>query len=107
MNAFRFVHTADLHLDSPFLGIQEVNEHVAGELREATFRTFDRIVELCLKRHVDFLLIAGDIYDSRDRSLRAQLRLRDGLRPLSEAGIPTFIVHGNHDPLDSWSATVR
>jgi DNA repair exonuclease SbcCD nuclease subunit len=107
MTAFRFVHTADLHLDSPFLGIQEVDEHVAGELREATFRTFDRIVELCLKRHADFLLVAGDIYDSRDRSLRAQLRFRDGLRSLSEAGISSFIVHGNHDPLDSWAATLE
>ena len=107
MTAFRFVHTADLHLDSSFLGIQAVDEHVARELREATFRTFDRIVELCLSRHADFLLVAGDIYNSRDHSLRAQLRLRDGLRPLSEAGISSFIVHGNHDPLDSWAATLE
>src|SRR3990170_6276133 len=107
MTAFRFVHTADLHLDSPFVGIQEVDDRVASELREATFRTFDRIVELCLERRADFLLVAGDIYDGRDRSLRAQLRLRDGLKPLSEAGIPSFIVHGNHDPLDSWAATLE
>jgi len=107
MTAFRFVHTADLHLDSPFVGIQEVNDHVASQLREATFKTFERIVQLCLTRGADFLLIAGDIYDSRDRSLRAQLRLRDGLRPLSEAGISSFIVHGNHDPLDSWAAALE
>jgi exonuclease SbcD len=107
MTAFKFVHTADLHLDSPFVGVQEVDDRVASELREATFRTFDRIVELCLERRTDFLLVAGDIYDGRDRSLRAQLRLRDGLRPLSEAGIPSFIVHGNHDPLDSWAATLE
>lgn len=107
MTPFRFVHTARLHLDSPFVGVQDVDEHVASELRKATFDTFDRIVELCLERGADFLLVAGDIYDSHDRSLRAQLRLRDGLRPLSEAGIPRFIVHGNHDPLDSWAATLE
>lgn len=107
MAVLRFVHTADLHLDSPFIGLQEIDERVARELREATFRAFDRIVDLCLDRHVDFLLVAGDIYDSQDRSLRAQLRFRDGLRRLSEAGVPTFIVHGNHDPLDRWAATLE
>lgn len=107
MSGFRFIHTADLHLDSPFVGLQAIDEHVARELREATFRTFDRIVDLCLERNADFLLVAGDIYDGRDPHLRAQLRFRDGLRRLSEAGISTFVVHGNHDPLDSWAATLK
>ena len=107
MTAFRFVHTADLHLDSPFVGLQEVNDQVASELREATFRTFDRIVDLCLERAADFLLVAGDVYDARDRSLRAQLRFRDGLKRLSDAGIASFVVHGNHDPLNRWSATLE
>ncbi len=107
MTAFRFVHTGDLHLDSPFVGLQDIDERVARELREATFQTFDRIVALCLEGNADFLLVAGDIYDGRDRSLRAQLRFRDGLRRLSEAGISSFIVHGNHDPLDTWAATLE
>jgi len=107
MKPFRFVHTADLHLDSPFSGISYVDERVAERLREATFQTFDRIVDLCIERDVAFLLIAGDVYDSKDRSLRAQLRFRDGLIKLSHAGIPSFIVHGNHDPLDSQIATLQ
>ncbi len=107
MKNFKFVHTADLHLDSPFLGLQQVSPHIADKLREATFQTFDRIVEFCLDTGVDFLLIAGDIYDSRDRSLRAQLRFRDSLKRLGDAQIPTFVVHGNHDPLNSWSATLE
>ncbi|MCH7593782.1 MAG: metallophosphoesterase, partial [Chloroflexi bacterium] len=89
---FRFVHAADLHLDSPFVGLQEINDRVASELREATFRTFDRIVDLCLDRRADFLLVAGDIYDAGDRSLRAQLRFRDGLERLGDAGISSFVV---------------
>ncbi|MCH8815186.1 MAG: DNA repair exonuclease [Chloroflexi bacterium] len=107
MRKFRFVHTADLHLDSPFVGLHEVDERVASELREATFSTFDRIVDLCQEKDADFLLVAGDIYDSADRSLRAQLRFRDNLRRLSDSGIPTFVVYGNHDPLNRWSATLE
>lgn len=104
---FRFVHAADLHLDSPFVGLLEVDKDIASDLREATYRSFDRIVDLCLERGADFLLIAGDVYDSRDRSLPAQLRFRDGLRRLSGTGIPSFVVHGNHDPLDGWAATLE
>jgi exonuclease SbcD len=107
MSAFRFVHTADLHLDSPFLGLQEVSPEVASVLREATFRAFDRIVDLCIETGADLLLVAGDVYDSGDRSLRAQLRFRDNLRRLAEEGIPAYVVHGNHDPLNRWSATLE
>jgi exonuclease SbcD len=107
MEPFKFVHAADLHLDSPFSGITYINERVAERLREATFRTFDRIVDLCLEHAVAFLLVAGDVYDSKDRSLRAQLRFRDGLSRLSQVGIPTFVVHGNHDPMDSRLATIK
>ncbi len=107
MESFKFVHTADLHLDTPFSGISEVNEEIAGRLRDATLQTFDNIVELCLQHKVAFLLVAGDVYDAKDRSLRAQLRFRDGLVRLSKAGISTFVVHGNHDPLSSRLATIE
>jgi len=107
MQSFKFVHTADLHLDTPFSGISEVDEKIAGRLQDATLQTFDNIIELCLQHKVAFLLVAGDIYDARDRSLRAQLRFRDGLARLSQAGISTFVVHGNHDPLSSRIATIQ
>jgi DNA repair exonuclease SbcCD nuclease subunit len=106
MKAFSFIHTADLHLDSPFKGISEINEKISLELTEASFKTFNKIIDLCIEKEVDFLLIAGDIYDGVDKSLRAQLRFRDGLKRLSEAGIKAYIVHGNHDPLDGWSANL-
>lgn len=100
MKPFSFVHTADLHLDSPFKGVSEVNEEISLELTEATFKAFNNIIDLCIEKQVKFLLIAGDIYDGTDRSLRAQLRFRDGIKRLSETGIKTYIVHGNHDSLD-------
>jgi DNA repair exonuclease SbcCD nuclease subunit len=103
----RFVHAADLHLDSPFKGIHAVSPAVGAVLREATFAAFERIVELCIEEDVDALLVAGDVYDGADRSLRAQLRFIAGLERLDEAGIRSFICHGNHDPLDGWTARLR
>ncbi len=106
MESFRFVHAADLHIDSPFSGIGDVDVRVANRLREATYDAFQNLVELCLESHADFLVIAGDVYDGADRSVRAQLRFRDGLSRLSEKGIQTFVVHGNHDPLDGWQSSI-
>lgn len=108
MTAFRFVHTADLHLDSPFAGIQTVAPaNVHARLIDATFATYERIIDLCLSENVDALLVAGDIYDGADRSLKAQLRFVDGLKRLDAAGIRSFICHGNHDPLNGWQANLR
>jgi len=102
--SFRFVHAADLHLDTPFQGIAGPAPGVAQALQEASLQAWDNLVTLTIEDEAAFLLIAGDIYDGADRGVRAQLRFVDGLKRLSAAGIETFIVHGNHDPLDGWSA---
>lgn len=104
MKGFRFVHASDLHLDSPFRGLSEVAPALQTALREATFQAMQGIVNLCLQREVDFLLIAGDIHDSADRSLRALARLRSEFERLAEHHIPVFLCHGNHDPLSGWGA---
>jgi DNA repair exonuclease SbcCD nuclease subunit len=101
---FRFVHTADLHLDSPFRGLAEVSPELQVTLRDATFQAFERIVDLCLAREVDGLLVAGDVYDAADRSLRALARLRHQFERLAERGVGVFLCHGNHDPLSGWGA---
>lgn len=102
----RFLHVADLHLDSPFTGLRSAPQRVAEIVQQATFSTYDRVVETALREQVDFVLIAGDVYDGKDRSLRAQLRFRDGLARLSAAGIDSFIAFGNHDPTTGWSARI-
>lgn len=105
MSKIRFVHAADLHLDSPFSGMRtEASGQIADTLHRATFDAYNNTIKLCLEERVDALLIAGDIYDGADRSLRAQLRFVDGLKRLEDAGIRSFICHGNHDPLDGWEA---
>ncbi len=103
-DSIRFVHAADLHLDATFGGVDATNDRVAGALARSTFEALDRIVKLCIDRRVDFLVIAGDLYNSADRSLRAELAFQKAMRRLAEAGIEAFVVHGNHDPADGWSA---
>ena len=105
MTRIRFVHAADLHLDSPFVGIRAAApDNVARALHDATFAAYENIIEFCIDERVDALLVAGDVYDSSDRSLRAQLRFVEGLKRLDDAGIRSFVCHGNHDPLDGWEA---
>ena len=104
---FCFVHCADLHLDSPFEGIHNLNPDIAAILRDATFRAFDQVINLALRENADFIIVAGDVYDGADRSLRAQLRFRDGLRKATAAGIACFVAHGNHDPLSGWEAKLE
>ncbi len=104
--SFSFIHVADLHLDSPFKGITAKNAAIADPLRSATFRAFDALIDLCIERAVQFLVVAGDIYDGEDRSLRAQLRFHDGLVRLAEKNIATYVVHGNHDPYGSRSSSL-
>ena len=105
MTILRFVHAAGLHLDSPFRGIRnEAPSHVEGALSSATFDAYRNIIDLCLREQVAALLVAGDIYDGADRSLRAQLHFVHGLAQLEKAGIRSFIRHGNHNPPDGWEA---
>ena len=107
MPSFSFIHAADLHLDSPFSALSLDNPDLADTMRSATFEAFEKVIQICLEKRVDFLLVAGDVYDGADRSLRAQVKFRDGLKRLNEAGIRSFVVHGNHDPLNGWSSSLE
>jgi DNA repair exonuclease SbcCD nuclease subunit len=64
-------------------------------------RAFQNLVDLAISERVDFVLLAGDIYDTADREPSAELRFYRGLRKLSDAGIKVFMAHGNHDPLSA------
>jgi len=104
---FRFIHCSDLHIDSPFKGFSAIHPEWAERLREAPLQSFLNIVELAIQERVDAVIIAGDVFDGEDKSLHAQFKFRNGLQRLSDNGIPSFIAHGNHDPLNSWSRTLK
>ena len=107
MSSFRFIHCSDLHIDSPFKGLASAKPELTDRLRASTFQAFQNIVQLAISEKVDAVVIAGDIYDAADKSLQAQFKFRNGLQELSDAGIPSFLAHGNHDPLDSRFATLK
>lgn len=107
VSGFRFIHAADLHLDSPFRGMSHVPELVRERLRESTFSALRELVRLAITEDVDFVVLSGDIYDAADRSLRAQLRLQRSLQELSQQGIGVFILHGNHDPDSGMQAQLK
>lgn len=101
------VHAADLHLGSPFEGLGPAAPRIAEALREASFTALGRIVDLALEREADALLVAGDVYDSADRSLHAQRTFRDELGRAARGGVRSFVIHGNHDPLSGWQAPLE
>ena len=104
MESLRFVHAADLHLDSPFRGVGDASTALKDRLQAATLGALGRIVDHTIHSKADFLVIAGDIYDSKDRSLRALVSFRKEMERLAEQNITVYIVHGNHDPLNGWGS---
>ncbi|MEM8712765.1 MAG: DNA repair exonuclease, partial [Planctomycetota bacterium] len=96
-STFRFLHAADLHLDSPMRGLSEYEGAPAGRLRDATRATFQRLVGLALEHEVAFLILAGDLFDVEWNDFSSGLWLQRELRRLTAEGIHVFIVRGNHD----------
>ncbi len=94
---FRFVHTADLHLDSPLRSLALKNPELAGLVRGATRKALEAIVDLCIAEQADALLVAGDLYDGSQTSMNTALFLASELRRLEQAGIRAFLIRGNHD----------
>jgi DNA repair exonuclease SbcCD nuclease subunit len=106
MARFRFVYAGDLHLDTPFACTRAASPRVGEVLREATFQAWERVVSLSIENSAAFVIVAGDLYEASQKCLQAQLRFREGLNRLSQHQILAFLTHGNHDPLDSVSASV-
>ncbi|MBC2180885.1 DNA repair exonuclease [Listeria booriae] len=97
MREVRFVHMADLHLDSPFLGLRHLPDSVFEKLKNSTFASLARGIDVAIREAVDFVIIAGDIYDEEDQSIKAQARFYKEMERLNQAGIPVYMIHGNHD----------
>lgn len=97
--AFRFVHTADIHLDSPLRSLAMRNPDLAGLVGDASRQAFVSIVDLCLEERVDALVIAGDLYDGDQTSMKTARFLAAQMTRLHQAGIRVFKIRGNHDAL--------
>lgn len=97
MPDLRFLHAADLHLDSPLRGLDRYEGAPVERLRTATRRALERLVDRALGEAVDFVLLAGDVYDRDWPDFHTGLYFREQMVRLDRAGIGVFLVHGNHD----------
>ena len=94
---FRFIHAADPHLDSPLQGLEAHEGAPVAVLRGATRRAFENLVNLAIEESVDFVVIAGDLYDGDWKDYSTGLFFRGQMIRLQAKGIPVYLICGNHD----------
>jgi len=97
LSVFSFIHCADLHLDSPLRGLSGLTETQVHELRSATRKALNNLVDLALLEKVNFVLIAGDVYDGDWDDYSTGLFFNRCMLQLRDAGIRVFLIRGNHD----------
>ncbi|WP_321796215.1 DNA repair exonuclease [Caballeronia sp. J97] len=93
----RFIHAADIHLDSPLHGLSAYADAPADMLRNATREAFSKLVSVAVDEQVDFMVIAGDLYDGTWRDHNTGIFFCREMGRLRRAGIPVYVLFGNHD----------
>ncbi|MCP4350472.1 MAG: DNA repair exonuclease [Desulfobacterales bacterium] len=104
---FTFLHASDIHLDSPLLKLDHYEGAPVDALRRATRRALENLVELAIIKEVDFVLITGDLYDGDWKDYNTGLYFVSQMSKLREAGIPAYIITGNHDAASKTTKTLR
>ncbi|MBY0399165.1 DNA repair exonuclease [Myxococcota bacterium] len=94
---FRFLHAADIHLDSPLQGLERYPDAPVDAVRGAPRRAFEALIDLAIDEQVAFVLLAGDLYDGDWKDYNTGLFFVAQMRRLAEAGIAVHLVAGNHD----------
>lgn len=97
--ALRFIHCADLHLDSPLKGLAKHDDARASWIQTATRRAFKRLVNMAIDNDVGFIVISGDLYDGQWQGMDTGYFMRGQLQRLAEKEIPVYAIAGNHDAL--------
>lgn len=97
MPSFRFIHTGDIHLDSPLKGLAGQQGAAAERIRTATRTAFENLISHAIDDAVDFVVIAGDLYDGDWRDYQTGLFFVQQMGRLSQAKIPVYLIYGNHD----------
>ena len=93
----KFIHTADIHLDSPLSGLSAYQDAPADLLRTVTRDAFTRLIDLAIEEAVDFMVIAGDLYDGGWKDYNTGHYFCREMGRLNKAGLPVYVVFGNHD----------
>ncbi|NTG48910.1 DNA repair exonuclease [Agrobacterium rhizogenes] len=106
MASFSFIHAADLHLGSPFQGLALKDAAIAAIFVEASRKAFSTLVGLAIEKQVDFFLIAGDVYDGDWKDNKIGLFFNREMARLERAGIPVYLLRGNHDAASVITKTI-
>ena len=102
----RFIHAANVRLDVPvsvYLS-EQLTDELRHQLEDATLLSFDCVIDNCIERQVDYLMLSGNLFVEADRSLRARLTLLRGFGRLQNENIPVFVLPGDMDPPEAWRA---
>lgn len=94
---FKFLHAADLHLDSPLQGLAAKSADLAERIEDASRRALNQLVDTAIAEECRFVILAGDLFDGELRNIKTGLYFVSRMRRLTEAGIGVFIALGNHD----------
>jgi DNA repair exonuclease SbcCD nuclease subunit len=103
----KFIHCADIHLDSPLLGLEAYDGAPVGEIRGATRKAFERLIQQAVIEQVAFVLIAGDLYDGDQPDYHTALFFNRQMAVLRDANIPVYVVKGNHDAANKITKTLK
>lgn len=103
----KFIHAADIHLDSPLKGLERYEGAPVQYIRGAARRAFINLVDLGIQEEVDFVLIAGDLYDGDWKDYNTGLFFASQMSRLRDAGIRVFMVRGNHDAASQITKSLR
>ncbi len=104
---FKFIHAADVHLDSPLKGLENYEGAPTGEIRGATRRAFENLIELAIEEGVASVLLAGDLYDGDWKDYNTGLFFTRQMSRLQDAGIRAYVVAGNHDAASQLTKMLR
>lgn len=102
----KFLHAADVHLDSPLRGLRTKADAPIENIRTASRRALQNLVALAIKESVDFVVIAGDLFDGDRDNYDTSLFFVKQAAKLKEAGIPLLLIWGNHDAQSKMLRTV-
>ena len=104
---FRFLHAADIHLDSPLVGLDRYESAPVEAMRSATRHAFENLVRVAIDEELAFVLLAGDLYDGDWKDYRTGLFFVDQMTKLREADIPVYVISGNHDAASRLTRNLR
>lgn len=104
---FKFIHAADIHLDSPLIGLESYEGAPTEEIRSASRHALENLVELAIEEGCAFVLIAGDLYDGEWKDYKTGLFFASQMTKLRKSGIKVFVISGNHDAASQISRKLR